>query len=65
MNYPKTLASRTTRAGRYVSLSRYPISGYYEITRETADEYGTYYARTIYDTGREAWAAYKRNGEKN
>ncbi len=65
MNYPKTLASRITRAGRYVSLSRYPISGYYELTRETADGYGTYYARTLYDTGREAWAAYKRNGEKN
>ncbi len=65
MNYPKELASRLTRAGRLVTLSRYPISGYYELTRETAGEYGTYYARTLYDTGREAWSAYKRNGENN
>lgn len=64
MNYPKTLASRLTRAGRLVTISRYEFSGYYEITRETADAYGVLFLRTLYDTGREAWAAYKRNEAK-
>lgn len=61
MNYPTQLATRLTRAGNLVSIGRYEISGYYEITRETSDAYGVLFARELYDTGRDAWAAYKQN----
>ncbi len=65
MNYPTDLASRLTRAGLLVTIARYPVSGYYEITRETRDAAGHYYAREQYDTGRDAWRAYKRNKKGN
>ena len=61
MSYPTDLATRLTRAGLLVTIARYPLTGYYEITRETRDADGHYYARELYDTGRDAWAAYKRN----
>lgn len=64
MNYPTELAYRLTRAGYLVTISRYPITGYYEIWREAPGEFGTYWQKTIFDTGREAWAAYKRNEAK-
>jgi len=65
MNYPTDLATRLTRAGLLVTITRYPASGYYEITRETRDASGHYYARELYDTGRDAWRNYKRNQKES
>lgn len=54
MHFPVTLKTRISRTGEYVSIARYPVSGYYEITRDNA-------ARTLFDSGREAWAEFRRN----
>lgn len=57
MNYPKELASRLTRAGDYVSISRYKFTGYYEVIKV----FGNYFHTEHFDTGREAWNYYKTN----
>lgn len=57
MNYPRDLASRLTRNGRLIVISRYPVSGYYEVTKEA----GGYYTRQRFDTGAAAWKYYRHN----
>jgi ADP-glucose pyrophosphorylase len=61
MNYPRDLASRLTRAGNYVAISRYRFTGYWEVTKEV----GGYYQRRLFDTGRDAWAYYRTNKTDN
>ena len=57
MNYPRDLASRLTRDGRLIVISRFNGSGYYEVTKETDG----YYRRIIFDTGASAWRYYRHN----
>ena len=54
MNYPATLRVRLTRDGELVTINRYLFSGYYEVTKGLN-------CKTIFDTGREAWAYYRHN----
>lgn len=61
MNYPIDLASRLTRAGRLITISRYRFSGYWEVTKEL----GGYYDRRLFDSGRDAWAYYRTNKTDN
>ena len=53
MNYPELLRSRFTRSGVLVSMWRYPVTGYWEVT--------THYGhKMLFDTGRAAWAYYRK-----
>ena len=61
MNYPIQKATRLTRAGELVTLSRYPVTGYYEITKEI----NGYFTRKLFDTSAEAWRYYRHNRKEN
>lgn len=61
MRYPTQLTARLTRDGKLITISRYGVTGYYEITKETSDANGAYFHRVLFDTARDAWRYYRHN----